>query len=147
MTSSSKAINWDKDNREHLTNTIAPYNHTAEGNSPKLTHPHETKNNEVYLPQSTLPSAIELLISCQGGSQHVYCLLFQACCSVSLPLFDHHYTCHLMFIINFYIHRGSSHFLMPPGSVRHSTLQHNPIWPPCNPCWASIASFPNASND
>jgi hypothetical protein len=121
MTFSSKAINRDEDSREHLTNTIAPRNHTAEGSNPKLIHPHETKDNEVYLFQSTLPSTIEFLISCQGGSQCAYCHLFQACCSISPPLFNHHYTCHLMFIVSFCTHRDSSHFLMPLGSVRHPT--------------------------
>jgi hypothetical protein len=134
MTFPSKAIDRDEDNREHLTNTVTPRNHTAKGSSPEDNHiPHETEDNEVYLPQSTRPFAIELLAGCRGGSQRAYCLLLQARRSVSPSLFDRHYALDLMFILSFCTHRGSSHHLIPPGSVRPPTPQHNQIRPPCDP--------------
>ena len=134
MTFPSKAIDRDEDSREHLANTVTPRNHTAKGSSPEDNHiPHKTEDNEVYLPQSTRPSAIELLAGCRGGFQRAYCLLLQARRSVSPSLFDRHYALDLMFILRFCAHRGSSHFPMPPGSVRPQTPQHNPIRPPCDP--------------
>lgn len=143
MTFSSKAIDQDEDSREHLTSTVTPRNHTAEGSSPELTRLHETEDNEVHLPQSTLPSAIGSLAGCRGGSQRAYCLLLQARCSVSPPLFDLHYTWDLMFILSFCAHRGSSHFLIWPGSVRPPTPHHNLIRPPCDPDRATVTTFPN----
>jgi hypothetical protein len=65
ITFSSKAIDRDEDSREHLTNTVTPRNHTAEGSSPELIHPTKPKTtkctcpNQLPLPPSNCSRAAE----------------------------------------------------------------------------------------